>query len=426
MQKASGIGRLQDASDVNVSLGAGVDGYTLNYDHDTAKFVLVAPVSSGSTSLAGCSDVNVSLGAGVDEYALCYDHDTARFVLRQIAGVYLAATGATVGATSQAQTFTNGVKAGILFPSSDGVSALRLCKADGINGVVTVDTTNSRVGVGVNITPAATLEVNGVSGDAALKIVTPSSGGYKGIQITRTSFGSVGFGYSNGFSFFDSSWANLATFSNCSQTGYINLFAGCDFKFYDSVDSTEIMYLQNAGNVGIGTTAPAVRLDVMVLDSSTSAVLDIFAVRHRSSNTPAVGFGVALVLYLNSSTTADQNACRIYAVWSEATHATRKAQVVFTAYDTSEREAIRIGANGSAATIGFLGATPSARLVHVADASTAHAVTCPSDSPADADALRDDLVTNVIPSVETQLNNLGTKINSILTTLETFGFHATS
>lgn len=33
MQKASGIGRVQDGSDVNVTLGAGVDGYSITYDH---------------------------------------------------------------------------------------------------------------------------------------------------------------------------------------------------------------------------------------------------------------------------------------------------------------------------------------------------------------------------------------------------------
>ena len=55
---------------------------------------------------------------------------------------------------------------------------------------------------------------------------------------------------------------------------------------------------------------------------------------------------------------------------------------------------------------------------HIADAETSHTVTDPSDSPADADALRDDLVTNTIPSIETALNNLGTKINSILAAIE--------
>ena len=32
MQKSSGIGRLQDASDVNVTLGVGVDGYVAKFD----------------------------------------------------------------------------------------------------------------------------------------------------------------------------------------------------------------------------------------------------------------------------------------------------------------------------------------------------------------------------------------------------------
>ncbi len=76
--------------------------------------------------------------------------------------------------------------------------------------------------------------------------------------------------------------------------------------------------------------------------------------------------------------------------------------------------------------VGFFGVTPAAQQATVADASTAHAITDPTDAPADADALREDLVTNVIPSVETSLNNLGTKINSILATLEAFGFHATA
>ena len=50
------ITRLQDADDINVTLGAGVDEYALVYDHDTARFVLRAPVDlSGYALLAGRS-----------------------------------------------------------------------------------------------------------------------------------------------------------------------------------------------------------------------------------------------------------------------------------------------------------------------------------------------------------------------------------
>jgi hypothetical protein len=55
---------------------------------------------------------------------------------------------------------------------------------------------------------------------------------------------------------------------------------------------------------------------------------------------------------------------------------------------------------------------------HIVDAETSHSITDPADTPADADALRDDLVTNTIPALESALNALGTKLNSVLSALE--------
>lgn len=49
-----------------------------------------------------------------------------------------------------------------------------------------------------------------------------------------------------------------------------------------------------------------------------------------------------------------------------------------------------------------------------ADAETSHSITDPADTPADADALRDDLVANTIPDIESALDALGAKINSLL------------
>ena len=54
---------------------------------------------------------------------------------------------------------------------------------------------------------------------------------------------------------------------------------------------------------------------------------------------------------------------------------------------------------------------------NVSNASTSHSVTDPADTPATADALRDDLVANAIPDIESSLDALGTKINSILSLL---------
>jgi hypothetical protein len=82
-------------------------------------------------------------------------------------------------------------------------------------------------------------------------------------------------------------------------------------------------------------------------------------------------------------------------------------------YATNASKYIRI----NAATNALEAVAPEA---HIADAVTSHTITDPGDAPADADALREDLVTNVIPSIESALNALGTKTNSILTALENF------
>jgi hypothetical protein len=63
---------------------------------------------------------------------------------------------------------------------------------------------------------------------------------------------------------------------------------------------------------------------------------------------------------------------------------------------------------------------------HEVNASAAHAITDPADTPASADALRDDLVINTIPAIEAALNALGTKVNNILTKLETAEILASS
>lgn len=56
---------------------------------------------------------------------------------------------------------------------------------------------------------------------------------------------------------------------------------------------------------------------------------------------------------------------------------------------------------------------------HIVDATAVHTLTAPADTPATADALRDDLVTNTLPSIKTAVDNLGAKLNALLLALET-------
>lgn len=56
----------------------------------------------------------------------------------------------------------------------------------------------------------------------------------------------------------------------------------------------------------------------------------------------------------------------------------------------------------------------------ITDASVG-TITNPADTPVDADALRDDLVTNTLTSIQTQTTALETKVNAILTALRSAG-----
>ena len=67
----------------------------------------------------------------------------------------------------------------------------------------------------------------------------------------------------------------------------------------------------------------------------------------------------------------------------------------------------------------FLPQSRTMRIQHdITDASESHTITDPADAPATADALRDDLVANAIPDIESALDALGATLNEILDTLE--------
>jgi len=468
------------------------------------------------TRLQDADDINVTLGVGADEYALTWDNDTAKFVLRAPAAPFagLLATGATTGATSQAQTFTNGIIGPSWKPAANSTTALQMQQADG-TPIVTIDTTNKALG----FYPGAKTFFVGPSAwinDDRLALRSMTSGRRtfldlftfdadgtddlgvalfaKGTPTSLAAYEVLEFCY-------DATNVEFALDSIAGGTGTlrpIDIYASARGQLFlattgnvgigitspatalhvvgaatitggirPAADSTTALQLQNAAGtsilnvdttnsrVGIGTSAPVNTLDVngyigctrivaygtqgdiLRLDgttirlyaqaggavvtsastgeslfsvsliglavqnyfgAATNTVTNLYTINQRSSGTPDAGFGTGILYALNSSTTINQSAARIKTLWYEATHATRKADLVLTAYDTAEREGLRIRGNGSAPAIGFLGAQPQARIAHVADPAGGATV--------DAEAR--------------------SVINSILTTLENFGFHATS
>ncbi len=110
--------------------------------------------------------------------------------------------------------------------------------------------------------------------------------------------------------------------------------------------------------------------DVAVTDAGTTNFPTVLTVAHNSSGTPAANFGAASTVALKSSTTPGTSASASVTLWVVATHGSRRARQLDYVYDTAAREVIAREASGSAAMLGFLGATPSARLVSP-DAGTA-------------------------------------------------------
>lgn len=103
-------------------------------------------------------------------------------------------------------------------------------------------------------------------------------------------------------------------------------------------------------------------MDIGILDATTASAIDALNLFHQTSAAPAADFGVNLRFQGRSTTTDKREMALLRAVWETPTDATRKAQVVLSAYDTAEREILRGGTDGAVAKMAVLGAPPSARI----------------------------------------------------------------
>lgn len=249
------------------------------------------------TRLQDADDINVSLGAGVDEYALCWDNDTARFVLRAMSGggvtdhgaltglsdddhgQYLLATGARTGASSQAQTFTNGIIGPTWKPATDATDALKLTNAAG-TAIVALDTTNRRLNIN-SATSTAALSIQPYSADDGNVYLRNSSGTLVGAISTGAS--SVSFS-GQGSADFQFITASGKAFIFKQIVGYISFR---DYQDYEAARVTDAEWAFNyngnpsfdvrirsatlshlffadgsADRIGIGDASPASRLDI--------------------------------------------------------------------------------------------------------------------------------------------------------------------
>lgn len=93
------------------------------------------------------------------------------------------------------------------------------------------------------------------------------------------------------------------------------------------------------------------------LTDLTNSVTNGIILRHRSSNTPTVAFGIATYRQMETSNHTIVNAAQENTTWAVATNGAQRAQIVHYVHDwVGARAYLMGGTSGAAAMIGFLGA----------------------------------------------------------------------
>lgn len=187
--------------------------------------------------------------------------------------------------------------------------------------------------------------------------------GYGALQNIATTSQNVGIGYLAGRYQADGATALAAAAAS--------VYIGSASRGFSDSDYFSIVIGANAIGLGpnttvLGTINQTTAATIYgagthsLTDATTNAAVTVETLTKNvtGAGVGAAGLGPRLVFAAQSSTTNDTQQADITATWTDATHASRKTRLALSASDSAAaREGMRIEANGSAALIGFFGAT---------------------------------------------------------------------
>jgi len=327
-----------------------------------------------ATRLEDQDDVNVTPAPGVDGYALVWDNATSRFVLAARGTVFGSGTAGQVAYWSAADTLTGAAT----FTYQTGASPNLFAQAANAAHVPVV----IRAAAG----QTANLQEWQSSAGAVSTLVT--SAGWVGIALAAGDTVDQPVSITGNVLHRNGTWSMrrnggfLLSSLNLAGAAYDNIAMRGSTYYLQTATTTRVFISSTA--VGINTETPSARLHVfggadavqfLVTGHTTQAVATPMAQITRNDTAAGVsamlgltalgsganGDGGALYLRGKSSTTAGVDFARISWLANDNTHATRKYDLVFSAFDTAEREGIRIRGNGSEPALGFYGVEPVAR-----------------------------------------------------------------
>jgi hypothetical protein len=365
---------LQVRSGATILSGIGADGRLFSaLGTDATNMFLGA--GAGNTTTTGTQNMCVGSSAGD-----ALTSGSANMILGGSAG------GATADGTNN--TFI-------------GRSAGRLNVSGGYNSAIGAfalekTTTSANTAIGCNALQDQTSgqRNTAIGYFAATNLITNSNNVAIGYRTGENLAGNnnVVIGYEAGFNLASAGNILIGYEAGYRQTTTANQLIIDNVQRADAATEAQNAFLYGSMTAGgflqlnIGTTTNNAPKDTLKLQAWVST----------ASTGAANGFGVGLPFYAETATdTTYQQQGLISTSWIDATNATRKAKLSLSAYDTAARLGLEIEADGSAAKIGVLGATPIVRQAHIIDA-------------------------------DGNLADVTSKFNSLLAYLENFGFIATS
>jgi hypothetical protein len=212
------------------------------------------------------------------------------------------------------------------------------------DGALLWNNTAKRLGIGVTGTIRTALQVNSSLAVSNYDFLVDYAAPTTGLLMASN----------NG-----SAWIRIAalaantsddTYVNFTIAGGTNWAIGADngdsdkFKIVNNgsfAGVNEYFAIDTSGNVGVGHASPAVLLHLAKTSNLNSTAQEILRIDHNTSGTPAAGYGARLLYRLESSTTADQDAVALDAIWNVATHASRSAYLSIKVASTGLTEVAR-------------------------------------------------------------------------------------
>ena len=293
------------------AVGVGGAPGTLLHVQDNAGYPFAGSTYEGvrlqrsTEAIFSASDYTLSFRAGLTGATAVVGTSTAHDLLLQrgnVTALTLGASGAVTFAgnltSSAAQTWTL---------ASSSTSALNIQ-----SGLLNLDTTNSRVGIGT-ASPSAQLHIS-------------RAGGTSNAEFMRLTNTTVATNSACGITFFQN---NAAVPVNRIE-GTITAAGSYDLVSYawNGVSTAEVTRLQGStGNVGIGTASPTKKLDVNGAANVTGALTVAGSVSRISGSTAGVLNGafivvavpeVAKAFLLTSTTTNNKQLSSLHLVGSDA------------------------------------------------------------------------------------------------------------